>query len=60
MTATGYRWTIRQEGESWCWRAERQADGSPLAAGQASSRAQAAAQLARVIAFGVVADQATA
>ena len=60
MSATGYHWTIRQEGEAWCWRAERAADGFTLAAGQACSRAQAAAQLARVSAFGVVAAQAAA
>lgn len=58
MTPTGYRWAIVQEGDIWRWSAERQADGAALAAGQAQSRAQAAAAVARVIAFGVLGQTA--
>ena len=58
MTATGYHRTIHQSGASWRREAERQAGGPALAAGAASGRAHAAVEPARVIAFGVVADQA--
>lgn len=60
MDGSGYSWTLRREGDHWCWRAVDRADQTVLVQGVAGTRAEAAAFLARAMSLGVLRRQETA
>lgn len=55
MNHSGYRWTLRPEGEGWRWAALGRDDMTVVAEGLARTRAEGAAFLARVMSLGVLA-----
>ena len=57
MNTSGYHWILAPEGERWRWRASGRDDQRVFAEGEAGTRAEAAAFLARAMALGVIAEQ---
>lgn len=53
MEETGFNWTISRVEEAWAWVVTDPADGAALVAGQAPSRAVAAAMVVRALARGM-------
>lgn len=53
MEETGFNWTISRVEETWTWVVTDPADGAALVAGQAPSRAVAAAMVVRALARGM-------
>lgn len=60
MNGSGYSWTLRRDGDHWCWQAVDRADQTVLVQGVARSRAEAAAFLARAMSLGVLRQQEAA
>lgn len=58
MNYSGYKWTLRPEGEGWRWAAIARDDATVLAEGMARTRAEGAAFLVRAMSLGVLAEQA--
>lgn len=56
MEETGFNWTISRVEEAWAWVVTDPADGAALVAGQAPSRAVAAAMVVRALARGMTDD----
>jgi len=56
MSHSGYRWTLRPQGDAWRWQVEGRDGAEPVEGGLAPTRAAAAALLIRAIARGVTAD----
>ena len=57
MNTPGYHWTLWPEGATWRWRALGRDDQVVFAEGEARTRAEAAAFLARAMTLGVIAAQ---
>lgn len=53
MDETGFDWTISRVDEAWTWAVTDPADGAALVAGQAPSRAVAAAMVVRALVRGM-------
>ncbi len=53
MKHSGFGWTISQVGETWNWAVTGPAAGTALVAGQAPSRAVAAAMVVRALVRGM-------
>ena len=53
MKQAGFGWTISQVGETWIWAVTDPGDGAALVAGQAPSRAVAAAMVVRALVRGL-------
>ena len=53
MEETGFNWKISRVEETWAWVVTDPADGAALVAGQAPSRAVAAAMVVRALARGM-------
>lgn len=53
MEQIGFAWTISQVGETWTWAVTAPGGGTVLVAGEAPSRAVAAAMVVRALARGM-------
>lgn len=53
MNQAGFGWTINQVGETWTWAVTAPGDTTALVAGQAPSRAAAAAMVVRALVRGM-------
>ena len=53
MKQAGFGWTINQVEETWIWAVTDPGDGAALVAGQAPSRAVAAAMVVRALVRGL-------